>query len=562
MIEKIVKDYINHNKTLFSSFTLSCILHYVLNIIVTSKVYSDFFKKKEDMVKNVRNVCILWISKFIVTYVKCKLEEQVIPTLLSFIRHSLFTEYINSNYLDFNDTDVSGDVKEILELSRISRDFIIWVIQLFIPILIILLFINLFFLYKFPLVGIVNIISTVVNYFIIHFNYKILEKDMKARYDFFRKLNDKYEENINNLMNIFLNDKIKDSINENKSIENEFVPIAVSRHQMIKNVSNYLRISTYLSILISMYLVYRQKNMEDFINVLLIYTFYIGTLETLFEDFPFFLHLYTQIGETDKILTNKVYHKLEKTFTPTNNLQRFQGNIEFKNISFSYPTKKGNKINTDIINNLNWKIIQGEHVALLSKSGSGKTTTMKLLLSFYKPGKGNIFLDGIDLSTLDPQEIRQKINYINQKTLLINDTIINNMKYGNNKSDQEIIDLLHRYDLLTIFRDCDKSPETCLYNMVDTNGTNMSLGMQKIIFLIRGLLKDEAVVYIFDEPLSSVDPSSRQKILRMINDITRGKTLIIITHDKVDDIVEKTFNLDKLQGDKNIENKTYLIETY
>lgn len=557
MIEIILKDYIKKNKALFYSYTLSCILFYVLNILVTSKVYSEFFKSK-DMVKNVKNVCILWVSKFVLTYIKTRLEENIMPSMLSFVRHELFVKYIKSNYVVFDDTNVTGDVKEILELSRTTRDLFIWFIQLFLPMIVIILTISMIFLYNYPIVGIVNLIFTFVNYLIIIYNYGKLQKDMEKKYEFFKRLSDKYEENLSNLMNIFLNNKIEDSIYENKKIENDFIPVAIARHQTIKALTNYLRISTYFSIVLSMGLLYQKGNREDFMNALLVYTFYIGTLESIFEDFPYYLHLFTQVRHCDKLLTDKIYYKMDmykESEHFTNNLSNFQGNIEFRDVSFSYPIKKENH---QILENLNWKIQGGDRVSLVSKSGKGKTTTMKLLLNFYKPQKGSIYLDGIDISTIDPNEIRKKINYINQKTFLINDTIINNMKYGNNKTDKEIINLLDRYDLLNIFRDCDNHPDTCLNTTVDPTGTNMSMGMQKIIFLIRGLLKEDSIVYIFDEPLSSVDPNSRKKVLQMINDLTKGKTLIIITHDNIGDIVNKSFNLDKLQEKDGI----YLIEPY
>jgi ATP-binding cassette subfamily B protein len=125
------------------------------------------------------------------------------------------------------------------------------------------------------------------------------------------------------------------------------------------------------------------------------------------------------------------------------------------------------------------------------------------------------------------------------------------MKYGNKKTDSEIIDFLKKYNLLYIFRDCKNSPNTCLNNMIEVNGTNISLGMQKIIFLIRGILRDSSV-YIFDEPLTSIDPSTRKDVIEMIDKETKGKTLIIITHDnEIGKIVNKQINLSDIQDLKN-----------
>lgn len=78
----------------------------------------------------------------------------------------------------------------------------------------------------------------------------------------------------------------------------------------------------------------------------------------------------------------------------------------------------------------------------MAESGRGKTTLMKLLLNFIKPQKGKILLDGIDIQDIDHKILRERLNYVNQKTLLLNDTIMNNFKYGNNKSDTEIKEFL------------------------------------------------------------------------------------------------------------------------
>jgi ATP-binding cassette subfamily B (MDR/TAP) protein 1/ATP-binding cassette subfamily B protein len=89
----------------------------------------------------------------------------------------------------------------------------------------------------------------------------------------------------------------------------------------------------------------------------------------------------------------------------------------------------------------------------------------------------------------------------------------------------------------------------CLDKIVERNGTNISLGMQKVIYLVRGILKDNVKVYIFDEPLTSIDQETRESVLNMIKDETSNKTVIIITHDKeVSRIVKRTVNLMDIQN--------------
>ena len=102
------------------------------------------------------------------------------------------------------------------------------------------------------------------------------------------------------------------------------------------------------------------------------------------------------------------------------------------------------------------------------------------------------------------------------------------MKYGNNRSDSYIINLMKKYDLLDYFN--------TLGNGINTdcgvNGSNLSLGMQKIIMVLRGVLKPNKNIIIFDEPLTSLDKKSRIKIVKLIVNETKGKTVIIISHDE------------------------------
>jgi ABC-type multidrug transport system fused ATPase/permease subunit len=260
------------------------------------------------------------------------------------------------------------------------------------------------------------------------------------------------------------------------------------------------------------------------------------------EDIPFSLMTLGNIQNIEESLYEKdpnhirvqpVYEKSSATSKPFSN---YKGSVEFKNVFFRY-----NKDSPYVLNNFSMNIPSGDKVAIVAQSGSGKTTSMKLLLGFYKAEKGDILLDGQPMNNFDVKDIRSRINYINQKTLLFHDTIMNNLKYGNSKTDQEIIDFLKKYDLLKIF--C-KENNNCLENMVEKNGNNISLGMQKVIFLVRGILKDGVTVYIFDEPLTSIDPATRGRVIDMIKNETNGKTLIIITHDhEILNIVNRTIKL-------------------
>jgi len=126
---------------------------------------------------------------------------------------------------------------------------------------------------------------------------------------------------------------------------------------------------------------------------------------------------------------------------------------------------------------------------------------------------------------------------------MIESSIINNMNYGNNINNQKIIDLLNKYDLQIIFSGLKNG----INENVNLNGTNLSLGMQKIVILIRGILKvNKGEIIIFDEPIAGLDNNTRKKVIKMINNEIKNKTLIVITHDKeILPYMDKVINIEK-----------------
>jgi ABC-type multidrug transport system fused ATPase/permease subunit len=360
----------------------------------------------------------------------------------------------------------------------------------------------------------------------------------------------KLEENFNNLLNIYLNDKTDETISENEDIERKYIDIYQLQNRELEQFSGKLKVNNYLFSFISMYMLYKQTtDRSELINGLLIFTFYLGTLENMSEDIPFSLMTLGNIQNIEEALVAKdpnhvrsrpVYHKTnDKPLVESS----IKGAIDFRGVWFRY----NKDVEKYVLKNFSLNIKQGTKIALVSQSGYGKTTSMKLLLGFYKPEKGTISLDGVNINDVPLNQLRTHINYINQKTFLFHDTIMNNIKYGNTKTSEFIVDFLTKNNLLTIFCDGTGTALDCLNKMVEKNGTNISMGMQKVIFLVRGIIKDNTSVYIFDEPLTSIDPATRTKVLDMIKSETSGKTVIIITHDEeVSKIVDSVVKLSDL----------------
>jgi ATP-binding cassette subfamily B protein len=532
-----------------TAYIVTCCVLYVVKVLVTSFVYSGLFKENGNLPETFKQICSVWVLLCVLYVTKSRIETFLIPDLLSYFRSKLFANYIRNNEFKFNDTDVSSDVTKIMETTRNIRDVFMWCVATFIPTMLLMCMINIYFMVKYPSIGAINLLGNLISVKLITDSAPQLIKSSNERENEFIQMVGKLEENFNNMLNIYLNNKTEDTISDNKEIEESYNSSYRQQNKDLEWFSGKLKVNNYFFAFLSMYMLYKQTPRRDeLVNGLLIFTFYLGTLENMSEDIPFSLMTLGNIQNIQDILSKKdpnhvrlnpVYHRISGNLTTPIN-----GAVHFKDVWFRYE-------NSDryILKNFSLDVKPGDRVALMSQSGYGKTTSMKLLLGFYPPEKGSITIDGVNVAEYDVNYLRTRLNYVNQKTLLFHDTIINNMKYGNTKSSADIIKFLESYGLTSIFCDGTGGIDKCLSKIVEKNGTNISMGMQKVIFLVRGILKDDTMVYLFDEPLTSIDPPTRKKVLRMIDVETKGKTVIVITHD---DEIKEMKNMKVIDLSKDI----------
>lgn len=566
IFKTIINDYFQKNKSNVILYIIICSIDNIVRVLVTSKIYSSFLNKDADLSKTLKNVIFVWMLKFILSYSKSYLESIIIPSLICFVRNRLVEDYIKTNEVHFNDINISNDVRHIIDSTKLIEDIVVWSVESVIPVIALIICMNGYFLLKYPTVGTINIIGTIISLYIIKNNYKNVVNKTAEREELLMKLIDDIDEKLNNMMNIYLNNKSIDTLEEINKIADVDSKRHTKQYKYLEDFTTNIKIVNYIFSGLGLYALYKCTDRENFVNGLLIYTFFIQIQETIIEEIPRHIIKISTLNHIENYLQKKIYDRLNNITNKSysNNLDNFKGNISINNLFFKYDIIETGSVlddileekkekpteTTNVINNLNLSIKSSERVSIYAKSGSGKSTLMKLLLAFYYPQNGSILFDGKDINTINPIDIRNRINYINQKTILFQDSIINNMRYGNNKSQEEIIEFLKKYNLLYIFKDCDKSENTCLNSIIQGSGLNMSLGMQKIIFLVRGILKDSDV-YIFDEPLTSLDSKTRKNVIEMIDKETKGKTVIIITHDsEIDKIVDRQVNLLEIQEKK------------
>ena len=201
-------------------------------------------------------------------------------------------------------------------------------------------------------------------------------------------------------------------------------------------------------------------------------------------------------------------------------LNLVNGDIDFKDISFSYNKKR------KIINNINFSVKAGEKVAIVGPSGHGKSTLMKLLFRFYDVNNGSICIDGQDIKKVTLKSLREVIGVVPQDTVLFNESIFENIRYGNpSASDAEVyeaIKLAHLDEFIKLLPDGVKT-------VVGERGLKLSGGEKQRVAIARTIIKNPPIL-IFDEATSSLDSHSEQAILAAFRDISKNSTSLVIAH--------------------------------
>jgi ATP-binding cassette subfamily B protein len=196
------------------------------------------------------------------------------------------------------------------------------------------------------------------------------------------------------------------------------------------------------------------------------------------------------------------------------------GKIEFNQVAFHYRPDR------PILKNLTFAIAPGEKVAVVGESGAGKSTLVKLLFRFYDVSQGQITIDGQDIGKVTQESLRKAIGIVPQDTVLFNDTILENIRYGQPLADdnevQKAIDLAHLRSFIDSLPDGENTK-------VGERGLKLSGGEKQRVAIARTILKRPPIM-VFDEATSSLDSQSEKAILDALKEISQGHTSLVIAH--------------------------------
>lgn len=259
-----------------------------------------------------------------------------------------------------------------------------------------------------------------------------------------------------------------------------------------------------------------------------------GSSHVLPEEFIAYILIFSQIIPPAKSLTSSYYliqkgsaaaeriYEILDIVTFSNNKKQnlfLKDKIKFDKVCFRYDKK-------DILKNISFDIPVGSKVAIVGRSGSGKSTIADLLIRFYEHEEGEISIDGINIEEFSKKDIRLLISTVNQESILFNDTILNNIKMGNlSASDKEVISaakVANAHDFII-------NTEDGYQTKIGDRGVKLSVGQRQRIDIARTILKNPRIL-ILDEATSSLDSESEKLIKDALINVMEKRTSLIISH--------------------------------
>jgi len=198
-----------------------------------------------------------------------------------------------------------------------------------------------------------------------------------------------------------------------------------------------------------------------------------------------------------------------------------RGEIEFRDVTFGYAADT-----EPALKNVSFKIRPGEHVVVLGRVGSGKTTLQKLMLGLYAPTSGAVYIDGVDLRQLDPADVRRNIGYVGQDTLLFYGSLRDNIAIGAPYADDQTI--IEAAEMGGLAEFVNRHPQG-FDMLIGERGESISGGQRQGVAMARAVLLDPPIL-LLDEPTSSMDFSSEEQLKERLRRFTEHKTMVIVTH--------------------------------
>ena len=545
-----VYDFFKENKIWL--FTTICLIFIAnpLEMIVLSNLFTSFTNAINKLDYD-KSISILWkitglyILIDIIFVIYSFLDKKYFPKLEKFIRFKLIDVMFKNIEVNYDNENISNIILKLLNIPNsvivYTQQFIYLILTFCITVFSILIYIT----YLNIEVGLIIVFIFIVFFIIFYYLLKQVADKSRERQKEEKILMTHVDDVLSNALSVIACKKIPD---EKEYLNSKHITYDKTNITQLWYASRGVYIISFIITIILVIYVYiilrfyktKKIKSETTIELIIIILFFIRYLKTSTGRIINITVGLGKLAESEtsikNILNDSTENGNKKDFPIT-------GSIEFKNVSFEYPNKdiyqssqssqpneehpiSDNKPNIKSLDNISFKINPLDRVAIIGTNGSGKSTIIKLIMGFYSISDGQVLHNGVNISEINREYLRSKIAIINQKIVLFNRSIIDNICYGNNIPKEKVKQILKNLHISRVFKNQPQGLET----LAGLHGSKLSGGQKQIIYLLRCYLSNKPII-IMDEPTAAVDSIHKKYIMRMIDVMSKKSTLIVVTHD-------------------------------
>ena len=545
LVEKFLKEeWLNTSYLIIISLILTFLQTNTISYVISKIIESIHAKDMSGIMTNYYYFIFITVIFFIMLFGYKYIQNNVLHKLTQWIRNELFKIILKTNNENISNINFTDFFVPITRMSTQFYNIFSNIVVSFIPTIAFLIIISVYFLYKAPLLGVIFILGNliIISYIVYYWNQMIEEKQ---NHENILIKNDKYIiDTLNNIDKVIYRGQIMNEIQNYTNINNSCVDASnyyasfMTRHILILSIMINIIVFASISFLIYLFSIKQLDTVTivTFLTILLLYRDRIySSVSELNEYVDFKGRLDHMSKKFATMISDNILPKMNKTYEKQ--VLVFD-QIIFQNVYFKYP-------DTDrmILKNLNLNLnIDNQIIGVVGLSGTGKSSFVKLILRLYDCTHGTIFIDGVDITTVDPTYIRENITYINQTSKLFDRKVIDNILYGCKNLDychSSLKEILQYTKIQELFKNVDIHESSS-----GSLGENLSGGQRQIISIISGLINPSKIL-ILDEPTNALDPELKRQLLSILTKFKKyKKSIIIITHDKdVTSLFDQTVQL-------------------
>lgn len=471
----------------------------------------------------------------VILYIYKYSQNNLLTTLTNWVKKEMFEFIVNTNYKDMKNLNFADFMTPITRIAAASTSLINDVLTNLIPTVGFLVVITAYLCFKNMGLGILFLVGNIILFSYLFvcwqpmFEYKRKQEDIVIE-------NERYIlDNLNNIDKVIYRGTAKKEIGVLDEKTENCINFSFGMTQYMTNHMFVMNTGIYAVMFSTMYYIlwlFSQKRMNslDVVTFLTVLIMYRDNISDTVQSIPHNIDLAGRINlilvEFNEMIDNADIRELLKKETEYKPVRLPFDVITFENVSFKYAT-----VDYSVFDHYSKELnLVNKIIGITGPSGKGKSSFVKLILRLHDAHSGNIYIDGVDIQSIDPTYIRENITYVNQNSRLFDRKVLENILYGckdESKCQGHLTEILKYEKIRELYANVDLEEA-----YAGALGENLSGGQRQVANLISGLINPTQIL-VLDEPTNALDPSLKYEILSLIQQFrSYKKCIMIITHDK------------------------------